>query len=172
MRPHLPMSSSHRIRRHVFISHHHKDDAAVDRLTNLLAGRGYDFRNSSVRLKEKNKQRMERGEISERAIRRLLRMKITWSGTVIVLIGRQTHTRPWVEWEIEEAQRQGKRIVGVYEEGGTDAGIPEALEKYGSAIVAWNPESIVRAVDGAEHRFERSDGSERRPVHGPNSSTC
>jgi hypothetical protein len=39
----------------------------------------------------------------------------------VVLIGKETHSRPWVNWEIEEAAKQGKRIVGVYEHGGMDA---------------------------------------------------
>jgi hypothetical protein len=35
-------------RRHVFISHHHKDDAEVGKLTDLLSKKGYDIRNSSL----------------------------------------------------------------------------------------------------------------------------
>jgi hypothetical protein len=39
-------------RRHVFISHHHADDAQVSGLTSLLARNGYEIRNSSIRAKE------------------------------------------------------------------------------------------------------------------------
>src|SRR5687767_14827707 len=124
-------------RRHVFISHHHKDDAEVTKLTELLSRNGYDIRNSSIRAKPANQRRLDQGLVKEETIRRLLRMKISWAGAVVVLVGKETHSRPWVSWEIEQANKQGKRIVGVYERGGTEADIPEALEKYASAIVGW-----------------------------------
>ena len=38
-------------KKNVFISHHHKDDANVDKLTKLLKKNGYDIRNSSIRAK-------------------------------------------------------------------------------------------------------------------------
>jgi hypothetical protein len=44
-------------------------------------------------------------------------MKMSWAGTVIVLVGKKTYTRPWVNWEIEQAHKQGKNIFGVYEHG-------------------------------------------------------
>ena len=37
--------------------------------------------------------------------------------SVIVLIGKNTASRPWVDWEIDLAHRLGKRIIGVYEWG-------------------------------------------------------
>src|SRR5665213_710356 len=105
-------------RRHVFISHHHNDDAEVTKLTSLLSKSGYDIRNSSVRLKPENQRRWDQKLVKDETIRRLLRMKISWAGSVVVLIGKETHTRPWVDWEIEQANKQGKRIVGVYVQGG------------------------------------------------------
>ena len=53
------MSSDNK-RRHVFISHHHADDAEVTNLTGLLAKKNYDIRNSSIRAKPANQQRLER----------------------------------------------------------------------------------------------------------------
>lgn len=38
-------------RQHLFISHHHKDDAEVSKLTTMLNDRGWDVRNSSIRVK-------------------------------------------------------------------------------------------------------------------------
>src|SRR5690606_6504601 len=119
-------------RRHLFISHHHADDAEVDNFTRLVRQAGWDVRNSSIRAKPANQRRLERGEVKDETIRRLLRMKISWASRIVVLIGRETHKRPWVNWEIEQAHRQGKGIVGVYIRGGTEADVPEALEKYGS----------------------------------------
>ena len=159
-------------RRHVFISHHHADDAKVDQLTDLLNKSGSDVRNSSVRMKPANQRRMEQGRVKDETIRRLLRMKISWASTMVVLIGKDTHTRPWVEWEITQAAKQGKRIVGVYAYGGTDAEKPAALERYGSAIVAWNTDSILDAIDGKTNPFENSDGSSRVAVHPGATHVC
>ena len=159
-------------RRHVFISHHHADDQKVDQLTQLLAKDGSDVRNSSVRMKPANQRRMDEGRVKDETIKRLLRMKISWSSTVVVLIGKETHSRPWVNWEIEQAARQGKRIVGVYAYGGTDAEKPDALEKNGAAIVAWNSASIVDAIEGKINNFENSDGTTRATVHPGTTRVC
>ena len=159
-------------RRHVFISHHHVDDQAVTDLTSLLARKGYDIRNSSIRAKPANKERLQNGLVRPEVIRRLLRMKISWASKVVVLIGRQTHARPWVDWEIKEANRQGKRIIGIFVRGGTEADIPPALEKYASAIVGWNSTCIMDAIDGTENPFQNADCSPRGPKHASVTCTC
>jgi hypothetical protein len=115
---------------------------------------------------------MNEGRVKDETIRRLLRMKISWASTVVVLIGKETHTRPWVDWEISQAAKQGKRIVGVYAQGGTDAEKPEALEKYGSAIVAWNTDSIIDAIEGKSNQFQNSDGTTREAVHPSTTGIC
>jgi len=146
-------------RKHVFISHHHKDDAEVGKLTNLLSRRGYDIRNSSIRAKPSNQAKLDKGLVSDKTIQRLLRMKISWAGKVIVLIGKDTHKRPWVNWEIEQANKQGKDIVSVFTRGGTDADVPSSLKKYGCEQVAWNTDSIIAALEGTDAAFQNPDGS-------------
>jgi len=159
-------------RRHLFISHHHRDDALVDKFTKLLGSKGWDVRNSSIRAKPANQQRLDNGMVSDSVIRRLLRMKVSWASTVVVLIGKQTHQRPWVNWEIDQAHAQGKRIVGVYEQGGKESDIPESLEKYASAIVGWNSNSIVDAIDSGENTFQNPDGTTRDTINGAANSEC
>jgi len=160
-------------RRHVFISHYHADDAEVDKLTSLLSRSGHDIRNSSIRAYRKvNQERWKGKRVSDETIQRLLRRKISWAGTVVVLIGKETHSRPWVNWEIEQASKQGKRIVGVYIRGGTEADKPDALEKYASAIVGWNSGCIIAAIDGTENPFQNPNGSPRQATHTRTSGTC
>lgn len=158
-------------RRHLFISHHHKDDSLVDKFTSLLGGKGNDVRNSSIRAKPANQERLDKGLVKDSVIQRILRMKISWASTVVVLIGEKTHTRPWVNWEIDQANAQGKRIIGVYEQGGTDYEIPSSLEKYASSIRAWNAKNILRAIEG-ENDFENPDGTPRAPVNVTYTSEC
>ena len=57
--------------KNVFISHHHKDDALVDKLTKLLGKNGYNIRNSSIRAKPANQRRLEQGLVKDETIRRL-----------------------------------------------------------------------------------------------------
>lgn len=159
-------------RRHLFISHHHRDDALVDKFSKLLGSKGWDIRNSSIRAKPANQQRLDKGMVKESTIKRLLRMKVSWASTVVVLIGQQTYQRPWVNWEIDQAHAQGKRIVGVYEQGGKESDIPASLEKYASAIVGWNSDSIMGAIDSGDNTFQNPDGTTRDTVNAAANSEC
>lgn len=159
--------------KNVFISHHHADDDHVTKMTDMLKRNGLEVRNSSIRAKPANQERLDKGLIEDRVLRRLLRMKMSWASTVVVLVGKHTHERPWVDWEIRQANELGKRIVGVYTRGGTEADIPEALEDYGSAIVNWNSDSIIDAIEGKDAPFEKPGSHDRRdPVHVPQTSSC
>ena len=51
-------------------------------------------------------------------------------------------------WEIEYAYKQGKTIVGVWEQGGSGCDIPEALEEFHGAIVGGIGENIIDAING------------------------
>lgn len=146
--------------KNVFISHHHRDDEAVDGLTSLLANNGYNIRNSSIRAKPANQERLAKGLVKDSTIKRLLRMKISWAGAVLVLVGKETHTRPWVDWEIREGNRQGKNIVGIYERGLKEkVELPLALQQYAtSQVVGWDSASIINAING-KPTFQNQDGS-------------
>jgi hypothetical protein len=159
-------------RRHVFISHHHADDAQVSGLTRMLARSGYEIRNSSIRAKPSNQRRLDEGRIPERTLKRLLRMKMSWASTVVVLLGKDTHKRPWVDWEINKAKELGKRIVGIYERGGTENDVPEAFNNYGDALVNWNSASVMDAIEGKSDPFERPGGAPRPPTNDIPRSNC
>jgi hypothetical protein len=159
-------------RRHVFISHHHADDEHVTKLTDLLSRNNFEIRNSSVRAKPSNQERLKKGLIPERTLKRLLRMKMSWASTVIVLIGKETHERSWVDWEIRKANELGKRIVGVYLRGGTEADVPPAFNDYGNALVNWYSEKVIGAIEGKDSPFERPDGEPREPVYAMHRSRC
>ena len=84
---------------------------------------------------------------------------MSWAGTVVVLVGKETHTRRWVDWEVKEANRQGKNIVGVFENGLKDkVDLPPSLEKYATAQVGWDSRSIIDAING-KPSFQNPDGS-------------
>jgi len=157
---------------HVFISHHSADDEHVTKLTELLGRNNFEIRNSSIRAKPSNQERLKYGRVPERTLKRLLRMKMSWASTVIVLIGKETHERPWVDWEIRKANELGKRIIGVYVRGGTEADVPFAFNDYGNALVNWHSENIIDAIEGKDSPFERPDGEPREPAYAAARSRC
>lgn len=145
--------------KNVFVSHHHKDDASVDGITGMLSGKGYQLRNSSIRVNPDNQKRLDQNKVSDRTIARLLRMKMRWASQVIVVIGKETHQRPWVNWEVKVAHQLGKPIIGVYENGLKDqVEIPENLKKYATSIVGWRSESVIDALEG-KSQFQNPDGT-------------
>ena len=49
----------------------------------------------------------------------------------------------------------------MWERGQRDCEIPEALDRYGDAVVGWNGESIVDAINGKSDSWYKKDGSEK-----------
>lgn len=137
---------------HVFVSHYHEDETNIQGMKNLL-GANYCVKNSSV-----TSDKFNRASNPE-YIKRLLRLRIHWAGQFICLIGPHTHESEWVDYEIRQAYKKGKPIIGVYINGASDADVPEALKEYADAIVGWRRESIINALNSTESSFENVDGS-------------
>jgi hypothetical protein len=148
------MSEQHNI----FISHYGKDDDHVQSLKTRLKDQGYNVRNFSI-----DSTNHKDGKIpSDQTIERLLKMRIKWSKALICLIGPKTHTREWVNDEIQWAHEQGKRIIGIYQHGfSNSAEIPENLKPYASSLIGWNSiEKLGDFIEGRDSRFETPDGRE------------
>ncbi len=142
----------------VFISHFGEDESALDSLKERLKALGCEVRNSSV---EKKKYRPY--TVSDATIARYLRVCIRWAGTFIVLIGEHTHERPWVNYEIRSAYRQGKNIVGIYMQGCKDnVEIPAAFQLYGGPILGnGSLNKLADIIKGKCPPPEGPNGSER-----------
>lgn len=153
------MSEQHNI----FISHYGQDDQHVQSLKARLKEQGYDVRNFSV----DSTNHKDGRKPSDEVVARLLQMRIGWSSTVICLIGNETHTRDWVDFEVEEGFRQGKRIIGVFAHGSSEtAEIPETLKKYASNIIGWNSiEKLGELITGKNIPVENPNGSKSNPLH-------
>jgi hypothetical protein len=148
----------------IFIPHYGKDEEHIPKLKKLIESKGYNISDSSiVETKPNNASNPD-------YIKSLLRPKIDWAGTIIVLIGPKTHERDWVNWEIDYANKKDKRIVGVYIQGATDADLPENFKDYGDACVAWNSESLIAAIEG-DNIWHDSAGN-NRPIDGSGRITC
>ena len=154
----------------VFISHYGRDDDKVQRLKERFAEKGYNIRNYSV---DSTKHKDGR-KPSKEVIERFLRRQISWSGSLICLIGPKTHTRSWVNYEIKEAHKQGKKIVGIYTHGNNDtAELPAEFKKYGSATIGWNSlDKLIDIINGKDFPAEKPSGDNRDPLYKTASINC
>ena len=142
--------------RNVFISHIHEDDDGIGQIRSLTGRHGMIVRNSSVTADRPNS-----AEAENYIKYQILAPRIDWASVLVVYISPETRHSWWVNWEIEYAHRQGKRIVGVWAHGARDCELPQALEDYADAIVGWNGESIIDAINGESDEWYQPDGLEQ-----------
>nr|VFK21806.1 MAG: MTH538 TIR-like domain (DUF1863) [Candidatus Kentron sp. LPFa]VFK34937.1 MAG: MTH538 TIR-like domain (DUF1863) [Candidatus Kentron sp. LPFa] len=140
--------------KNVFVSHVHEDDAGLAKLKGLLKENGMTIRDYSIRSDNPNNAHSESYIKS-----RILAPRIQQSGVLVVYISPETKDSKWVNWEIEYAQKQDKRIVGVWAHGEKDCDIPEALDEYHDAIVGWTGNRIIKAINGEIDGRETPDGT-------------
>ena len=107
--------------KNVFVSHYHEDEDSIKQFKDLLSA-DYCIKNYSVTSEKYN------NATNEEYIKSLLRPLINQSSTLICLIGPETHDSKWVDWEIREAEKLDRQIIGVYIQGAKDSDIPPALE--------------------------------------------
>jgi hypothetical protein len=131
-------------KKNIFISHVHEDDDLVPKLKELVRRAGMEVRDGSINSAKPN------DASSEAYIKySILKPRIDWASTLVVLISHDTAQSDWVNWEIECATRCGKPIVGVFAQGATEADVPEALRLHGdAAIVGWKSDRVVAAIKG------------------------
>lgn len=129
--------------RNVFISHVHEDDHGLERLKNLLAPRGFTIRDASISSRNPNQ-----ATDPEYIKYQILAPQIRWAGVMIVYISPKTRDSEWVNWEIEYAAKNDKRIIGVWAHGSNECDIPDALDDYADAVVGWDSQRIIDAISG------------------------
>jgi hypothetical protein len=144
--------------KNVFISHVHEDDELLPRLKELIGNAGMEVRDGSITSEKPNEAQNE-----DYIKREILEPGIQWASTLVVLITRGTAESWWVNWEIKRAVELGKRVVGVYAQGATDASIPNELQKCGdTAIVGWRGGRVVDAINGQVHDWDSPASGEPR----------
>lgn len=124
-------------RRNVFISF----DADDEGMVNLLRSQAKDerfpftFRDYSVK------------EPFESAWKSKVRDRIDQTSAVFVAIGKDTHKSKAVDWEIREAHRQGKRVVGVRMHRDKNHAVPQAIREHGDKVINWDTKKMGDELD-------------------------
>lgn len=148
--------------KNIFISHVHEDDSMLPEFKELLARNGYQIRDASIDSSKPND-----AQDPEYIKSQILAPRIQWASTVVVLISPETHTSEYVNWEIEYAVKQGKKVIGVFVRGGMDSDIPDALETYGDGdACGWNAQSVIDAIEANPKEWVDDKGEVRpeRPL--------
>ena len=151
--------------KNVFISHIHEDDAGLGDLKKLVARHGMVAKDYSITSDKENNAKAE-----DYIKYQILAPRIDACSTMVVYITPDTRDSRWVNWEIEYAHKQEKTIVGVWERGAKGCAIPDALDEYGHAIVGWDGNKIVEAVNEDYDGFDNPDGTLFKPrtiIHHP-----
>lgn len=149
----------------IFVSHAGEDENKIEPVKQLMRNKGLIVKDDSITESEPN------DASNNNYIKyQILADRINWAGCMVVLIGDKTASKDWVNWEITYAMKKGKRIVGVFLQGAKDNDIPDALAKYGDALVGWNSNKIADAINGENIWLDSSGkaSAEKNIFH----STC
>lgn len=122
--------------RNVFISFDAEDESMVNLLRSQAKDERFPFEFRDYSVKEPFEARWK----SE------VRNLISMSSAVIVAIGRNTHESSAVNWEIEEAHRQGKIVIGVWLHRDPYMYAPSAMSPT-DPIIPWNTEEIADMLE-------------------------
>jgi len=149
--------------KNIFISHYHKDDSHVQSLKSRLNDSGCNVRNFSI---DSSKHKDGR-KPSDAVVKRLLNIRIKSCSTFICLLGPDTHTRKWVNYEIRKAHLEGKQIIGVYSHGNKDkVQLPDAFKRYGNSTIGWNSlDKLSEIINGKNNKFENQQGETSPPIY-------
>lgn len=124
--------------RNVFISFDVDEDKAQVR---LMASQARDdrfpFRFRDYSVKEPFEEKWKQG----------VREKLAQTSAVIVAIGEKTHESEAVDWEIREAHRQGKKVIGVRLYKDKNHRVPKAMKEHGDDVVIWNAKRIAQELE-------------------------
>ncbi|MCX8501655.1 MAG: TIR domain-containing protein [Alphaproteobacteria bacterium] len=127
--------------KNIFISHSGKDEHKLAALKQLIASPNSKIRDFTPKNTSPNRAHNE-----DYIKYKILKPRIEWSSVMIVLLTKNTAQSEFVTFEIEQAERLGKKIIGVFEKGYEGCEIPHALDSFGKTL-AWDREIILYAIN-------------------------
>lgn len=123
--------------RNVFISFHIDDESQVNLLRSQATGENFDIEFRDYSVKEPFDEKWKTN----------CRERIAQTSMLICMIGSRTAEREAVNWEIEEAYRQGKQVIGVRIYRDRNDPIPQPLLEHRAPTVNWDIKEISRLLD-------------------------
>jgi len=123
--------------RNVFISFDMDDVGMVTLLRNQAKDDRFPFEFRDYSVKEPFESKWKSN----------VRNRIELTSAVIIAIGENTHKSEAVDWEIREAHRQGKRVIGVRLQRDKNHTVPKAMQEHGDKIINWDTKKIGDMLD-------------------------
>ncbi len=130
-------------KKRVFLSFKAEDKQQVQGLRLMAANDKFDieFFDESVRTPiDSNNQEY---------IRRKIREKINRTSITVCLIGTETYTSDWVNWELQESFDKGNTVVAMALKGVTSAILPAPIKRNNVTFHGWDPDLLARLIDNA-----------------------
>ena len=125
----------------VFISFAFEDKTDVD----LLRGQAKNERSSL----EFNDWSLREPFNSKRAeyIKQGISDRISKSSVTVVFLSENTASSKWVNWEVNESIKLGKKVVAMYKGDRPPSRLPSSVENNNIKVVKWNHKSIMNAIN-------------------------
>lgn len=129
--------------KHIFISFANEDKDEI----NLLRGQAKND-NSSLHFDDYSLKKAF-NSIDADYIKQGIREKIDRCSVVIVYLSDHAASSKWVNWEIEEAIKKGKKVIGVYKGDNVPTKIPFAFKTNNCEAIKWEQKALMRAIDNS-----------------------
>jgi hypothetical protein len=123
--------------RNVFISFHIEDEAQVNLFRTQAKDERFDIEFRDFSVKEPFDEKWKTN----------CRERISQTSALVCMIGPETAQREAVIWEIEEAYRQGKKVIGVRIYRDENHPIPKPLLEHNAPIVDWDLSKISELLE-------------------------
>lgn len=126
----------------LFISHSWAYSDQYENLINLLNAKPYfSYKNYSV-----PKNDPIHHASNDYQLKAAIKAKMQPTSCVLILAGVYATYSKWINIEIELAQAMGKKIIAIQPRGAEK--ISAVVKSAADEVVAWNTDSIVRAIRG------------------------
>lgn len=125
-------------RKHIFISHAWKYNVDYYTILRWLDESLIVYHNYSV----PEHDPLDAG--NTRKLKTALTEQMRHANIVIIIAGMYANNSDWIQYEIDEAVRMGKKIIAIKPRG--NIYLPLAVQKAANKIVAWNRNSLLEAI--------------------------
>jgi hypothetical protein len=146
----------------IFVSYDHDDQKQVGALKLLKHNPNHtlEFQDHSLKdpvLGASGKPlKYPPSDARSKPVRDAIRKKFDRASKLVVLIGDDTHTSEWVDWEIDtfytmkeeiSGDKTWKRIRGMTLKGSVNAAVPSGLGGRSTKVLPWDPEELDKWLD-------------------------
>lgn len=122
----------------IFISHAWKYDEHYSKVVGWLNDSDITWKNYSV------PQHDPADANNTKKLKEALTAQINPTSAVLIIAGMYAAYSTWIDYEIDEAIRMGKTIVGI-EPWGQER-IPKKIQDNATKMVGWNSTSVIKAI--------------------------